>query len=426
MPFSRHDPPPDAVPARALRDAVARGVITDAQHAAILALAGVNPQPAADGGGLESQRAGEAPRGFNWVTVAYAAGAAAVLFAFGWFLIDRWAALGPAGVLLVALLYAAIFATTAVQLHRHGFRVATGVATVLAVEMTPLATWALLQLAGLWPGGRRPPFCDLLSPVFFACNGKWMIVELASIGAALAALRYVKFAELAAPIAVALLMLTFHLAEALLGTPLRELAWGWTVVGSASLVLAVAYAVDRGQGEGGEDYAWWLYAAGLVATFAGMFELWERAGGLRHFLLAAGVVALAVSLYLRRRAFLAFGAATLVWYLGYLAFDVFRETLAFPLLLATFGISVIIGTVLLQRSYPRLTARLDARLGTSAGARRRPVAGFALFLAPLVLAVLSMPVARERDRQREAERRVQEATWRREMAERQQAGRVQR
>src|SRR5215217_6844818 len=84
MSFSRPDPPPDAVPAQALRAAVARGVITEAQHAAVLALAGMAPP---------AEQRGEAPRGFNWVTVAYAAGAAAVLFAFGWFLVDRWSAL---------------------------------------------------------------------------------------------------------------------------------------------------------------------------------------------------------------------------------------------------------------------------------------------------------------------------------------------
>jgi len=415
MSFARRDPPPDTVPRQALREAVARGVITEPQHGAILALAGLEPEPMA--GEAEPARGlgPEAPRGFNWVTIAYAAGALAVVFAFGWFLIDRWAALGPAGVLVVALLYAAIFGVTAVQLHRLGFRVATGVATVLAVEMTPLATWAVMRLAGFWPDDPRTPFCSGASPAFLACTGKWMVLELVSIGAALLALRRVAFGELAAPIAVALLFLTFHVAEAVVGAPLRFEGWGWGVIAGASLVLTTAYAVDRRQREGGEDYAWWLYAAGLLAAFAGMVELWSREDGLRPAMPAVGVLALAVSLFLRRRAFLAFGAVSLVWYLGYLAFDVFRDTLAFPLLLATFGISVIIVTVLLQRSYPRLVARFDSRADAAGGtgARRLP-GGYALFLAPFALALLMMPGALARDRRRAVEQQAAERRWRQE------------
>jgi hypothetical protein len=288
------------------------------------------------------------------------------------------------------------------------------VATVLAVEMAPLATWAVMRLAGLWPDDPRAPFCSMASPAFLACTGKWMVLELVSIGAALLALRRVAFGELAAPIGVALVFLIFHVAEVVVGAPLRFEGWGWGVIAGASLVLTTAYAVDRRQREGGEDYAWWLYAAGLVAAFAGMVELWSREDGLRPALPAVGVLAVAVSLFLRRRAFLAFGAVSLVWYLGYLAFDVFRDTLAFPLLLATFGISVIIVTVLLQRSYPRLVARVDARAGGAVGpgARRLPGA-YAVFLAPFALALVMMPGALARDRRREAEQRAAELRARR-------------
>jgi len=271
------------------------------------------------------------------------------------------------------------------------------------VEMTPLATWAVMRLVGLWPDESRPPYCGV-SAASLACSGKWVVIELASIGAALAALRYVKFSELAAPIAVALVLLTFHLTEMLVGAPLRQEAWGWGVLAGASLVLTAAYAVDRRRQEGGEDYAWWLYLAGLVAAFAALVELWSRNGGARAVLLPVGVLAVAVSLFLRRRAFLLFGAVSLVWYLGYLAFDVFRDTLAFPLLLATFGISVILVTVLLQRSYPRLVRRVDERAG-GVGARRLP-GGYGVFLAPLLLAVLMMPRALAEGRRREAEQRA--------------------
>jgi len=47
-------------------------------------------------------------------------------------------------------------------------------------------------------------------------------------------------------------------------------------------------------------------------------------------------------------------------YLGYLAFDVFRKTVGFPIVLATFGLVVILVTVLAQQRYPELVRRMDA------------------------------------------------------------------
>lgn len=390
-------PPPSGVPASTLRDAVARGVISQEQHDALLAM---SAEPV---GYEEAPR--EAPRGFNAVTIAYAVGAAAVVFAFGWFLVDRWHALGPGGVLGVALLYAAVFATAAVVLTRHRFTTAAGVATVLAVEMAPLITWALMRLGGLWPGGAPWAHCDA-APVALACNGKWMVLELASVAAALAALRWVRFAELTAPIAVALLLLTFHAAEAIAGAPFRQRSWGWAVVACASLLLTAAYAVDRRLREGDEDYAFWLYLGALAALFAGTMELWGTERALRHLAPIVGAAALALAVALRRRAFLLFGAATLIWYLGYLAFDLFRRTVAFPLLLASFGLAVIVGTVLLQRAYPRLTRRAGPRaLGEGA---RRLRGGYLVFALPAVIAVAMLPGALARDRVAQARQRAAE------------------
>src|SRR5215208_6091875 len=86
-----------------LRLAVARGIITRAQYEAILAL---DPAAAAEPSPVRPETAG----GFNWTTVAYALGAMVVVFAFGWFLADQWDTLGPEGVLVVSLVYAAMFA----------------------------------------------------------------------------------------------------------------------------------------------------------------------------------------------------------------------------------------------------------------------------------------------------------------------------
>ncbi|MDQ3810849.1 MAG: hypothetical protein M3336_11210, partial [Chloroflexota bacterium] len=140
------------IPLDRLREAANQGLISEAQYQAILALdAAARPDTTlADVPGPEHAPAPEAPKGFNWISVAYFAGALLILFAFGWFLVDQWEALGPAGVLLVALVYAMVFLFTGWSLRRRGFRLAGGLAVTAAVGMTPLATWAVESLLGIW------------------------------------------------------------------------------------------------------------------------------------------------------------------------------------------------------------------------------------------------------------------------------------
>src|SRR5688500_12460714 len=73
----------------------------------------------------------EARESFSVITVAYALGVLLVLFALGWFLVDRWSKLGPAGVLMVAGGYAGAFALAGTTLRRRGFLTAGGLTIVL-------------------------------------------------------------------------------------------------------------------------------------------------------------------------------------------------------------------------------------------------------------------------------------------------------
>lgn len=180
--------------------AVERGIIDADQRARLEALAAE----------LESKSPpGEARRGFNAISIAYSLGGLLVLFALAWFLLERWRALGPAGVLAVAALYAGAFAVVGSVLRRRGFTVAGGLAIVLAVGMTPIWAWAVLRLTGEMPD----PFAwdNALSRYEPYIGSRLAILALATIGVALATLRRVRFFALGIPLAagfVALLMST--------------------------------------------------------------------------------------------------------------------------------------------------------------------------------------------------------------------------
>lgn len=385
-----------AISIAALRRAVERGVLSSAQLDLLLA----DPEQT-----VTAESPTEAPEAFNAITIAYYLGAFVVLFGFGWFLVDRWKALGAGGILVVALIYTTLFLGTAYLLRRQRFAIAAAFATLLAVGMTPLITWSLLELSGVWPE-RAPGLCAWDAPWLFDCRGKWMVIELTTILASLVALRTVRYAVLMKPIAISLLVLTFHLTESLFGYTFQMNAAGWAVVAAASFILLLAYAVDR-RNDTDQDYAFWLYLPGLVAAFAGMQMVWSFDHSLRHVLILIAIAAMAIAVYLRRLLFLAFGAICFVWYLGYLAFDVFEGVVALPIILATVGLLVILGAVWAQRNYPRLVERVRE---TSGGERVMP-GGYLVFAAPALLALLMIPLAAPRDRELLAQQRHHNRMW---------------
>jgi hypothetical protein len=348
MPEPSGAPRPEISHAR-LNAAVAAGIISADQAAAIRAL----PEP----GGAPAV---EARRGLNAVAIAYFVGGAAVLFGFGWFIVDRWRALGPGGILVVSLVYAALFALTSRTLGRYGFRFAAGIAAVLTVGMTPLVAWALLDLGGLWyePGVRSgmpmPYQVDVLESL------RWIPLELATALAALIALRRVRFGILALPVAAALPMAVAHAMPLLVSPDVLVELNSWAAVGSAMVLLAAGYYVDQHTTDG-EDYADWIYLSALVTLTVAVLVLWPLLGAERHALIAVAIGLFALSLYLHRSMFVVFGALGVIGYLAYLAFDVFKNFANFPVLLATFGLSVIVLTVWLQRRYPALARRVEAR-----------------------------------------------------------------
>jgi hypothetical protein len=230
---------------------------------------------------------------------------------------------------------------------------------------------------------------------------RWMILELATLGVALAAIRRVRHFLLGVPIAVTLVALLVHLGQAL-GDP--RLAWyvgSYYLATAACLVLAIAYLVDRHQ-PAREDYAVWLYLGGEVLLLFAHFWLWRFLGPWRHALPLTAAAFLIAALYLRRRVLLAGAGAAAFGYLVYLAFDVFRRVVALPVALAGLGLVVIVATVWAQRRFPALVERIG-QTGDAAGKKRLPAHLVAAF-GPLAIAVTAMLFAAREAEERTAER----------------------
>lgn len=385
---------------RRLEAAVALGIITAEQAQAIRDIAPVRPEGGA-----------EAPRAFNAATLGYVLGAITVVIAMGWFLADRWKWLGPGGVLAVVALYAVLALVVARFLRREGYPIASAFAVLLTVVLAPIGAIALGDLFDWFPPPARMG-CGYPDFVLWYCRGEEIFAELATALVALIALRQVRFSLFVVPLAAVGLRMLFHVSDAIGRNGLGDATSGWVWVIGASLMATAAYATDRRQ-RGDQDFAVWLHLAAVLSAFASTLHLLSVYEGYRHLLIPGAFVAFAASLTLRRFAWLLLGMAWFVWYLGWLAADVFRDSPFFPIVLAALGVAVIIATVWVQRN----AARLAARFGTvTSDGRSRFPGGIPLLLAPVLVALLMMTHGMELDRERRIEQRWQERRWSRRAA----------
>ncbi len=413
-------PDPDAgldpeLPALLTRG-VEAGIISEEQRARLLAIAApAAARPAAQGA--------ERPIGFNVVTVAYGLGALLVVFASGWFLVDQWSRLGEWGVLAVVAAYAGVLVLAAHWLARHRFPLAADLATMLAVSLTPLVAWAVLSLTGRWPT-ISPPGPLLHNTIWMAWQ--WVIVDLSLLLVALLVVRRRRIVTLTWPIAVALWATWFHVGQLLLGDdgPIGFDRWLLLANGCALLFVAERVerwqrraATDAGVAAGGDasartvgrDFANAFWVTGLVATAVAYMVIWSRADEpWQHLLPLFSLGLVALSLYLRRRVVLLVGVAGILGYLAFLAEDVFKDYVSFPILLAGFGVLLILATVWTQTRFPALVERIDASRGDDERSLPwSPVMAALPTLFALSMAVLAFADAGEERVQRYFRERLQ-------------------
>ena len=302
----------------------------------------------------------EAYKGLNAVTVAYYFGAMLMISACAWFLGDKWDALGSPGVFATVLAYMLVALGLGRFLRARGYVVGGGLLITVAVCLVPLLVYTVEDMLGLWPAARPGEYKDYYPRV----HGSWVVMELATMAAALVALRFVPFGFLTAPLAHAFWFFSMDVAEWLFGESLSRGQRCWVSVLVGVLTMLVGYGLERTyrtrESPRSEDFAFWCYLFGLMAFWGGLtfMESGSEVGRVVYALINVGLIALGV--WLRRTVFIVFGVLGVHVYLGHLAYEVFKDSVLFPFALALLGLSVILVTVLAQRQFiKRLRPRVD-------------------------------------------------------------------
>lgn len=300
---------------------------------------------------------------FTGLNVAYYFGALVVIAAMGWLMTLGFQAVEPWAVFFIAVAYALVFVNAGGRLWRGGMLVPGGLLSTMAVCMTPLAVWGLERATGFWPAQDPGNYRDFFPYI----RSSWIWMEACTVLAALFALRKVKFPFLVAPAAVALWFMSMDLSSYLAG----KQSWDGALYRQVSIVfglsmLFVAWLADK---RTEVDLSFWLYLFGMTA-FWGALSSMDSGSQLRRFLycmLNVGFIVLSV--VLKRRVFLVYGAIGVNAYLVMLAYRVFENSVLFPFALTALGLAVIWAAVKYQRNRERIELWLESLLPFSARAR---------------------------------------------------------
>lgn len=347
-----------------LDEAVAAGLLAR-QQAAPLAefLAARLWQPAGAAAPMLGESGGAR---FKAAHILYYLGGMLAIGAASLFLTVGFAQLGGAGMALIAALYAGAAYKVATHFLGRELRVPAGILATLVVVLVPLAAYGLLLALGVdFLGHDYSQYHSRIDPV-------WLTLEVVTLAVGAGLLQRLRLPFMVMPVAVTLWYMSMDLAALLLASPeLDGLGWtdGWRFREQFSLVfglltLGLALWVDLRSrfARPGEDFAFWLHLAGLLAFWGGLSSLDSGSewGRFAYAMINLGLIA--VGTVLVRRAYAVFGGLGLAFYLGYLAHRVFRDSLLFPFALTLLGLGIIALGLVWQRHQDGWRGRLLAAL----------------------------------------------------------------
>ncbi|WP_437883668.1 DUF2157 domain-containing protein [Pseudomonas sp. LRF_L74] len=293
---------------------------------------------------------------FQLAHVAYYFGAVLIMAAMGWLMTEAWMTVGDVALLLIAISYIGLFTGCGLHLWKRGQQIPGGLLGAVAVSLTPLAIFAVERLTGVWPmDDGQIDYHNYYTYV----QGGWLAMEAATLVTGLLMLRLLPFPFIVMPMAVALWFMSMDLTELLHGD-----SFSWEERRDVSLWfgLALLLACFWIDGRTRRDYAFWGYLAGLLAFWGGLSlsDSGSEWGKAIYCLINLGLMAIAV--LLRRPLFMIFGALGVAGYLGYLSYEVFADSLLFPIVLTLIGLGVIGLGLLYQKHRERFSARLRTHL----------------------------------------------------------------
>jgi len=312
----------------------------------------ISPQQAEQLWDFLSAQTDDSP-GFRLTHILYYLGGMIAIGAMSLFMNLGWERFGGAGLLTIALLYAATALwLTEHLLNRMHLPIPAGIAAAFVVVLTPLAVYGAQLEFNWWPEGMA------YRDYHVYIDWRWIMMEFATlITGAVMLWRYV-LPFLVMPVAVTLWYMSMDITPFLFHD--QDYSWGHRKVVSLCFglfMVLIAFIVDI-RTRHGKDYPFWLYLFGVLAFWGGLSTL-EGNSELNKFLyLCINLLMIFTGAVLSRRIFAVFGGIGATGYLYHLADMVFKDSLLFPFALTFIGLGIVYLGIIWQRHEKATSTRL--------------------------------------------------------------------
>jgi hypothetical protein len=227
--------------------------------------------------------------------------------------------------------------------------------------MMPLAVYGVQEAFGLWTEFGKPA---TVRDFYIWIKGSFVFMELATIAAALLALKFYRFPFIVFLMAVALWFLSMDVVPWITHSQFGDWETSRKVSIWFGLGVVIAAVIVHGRQRSG-DFAFWLYLFGVLTFWGGITATSNGSNLDKALYCALNVGFLLIAVLLGRRVFAVFGALGIAIYLGDLAEKLFHDSLLFPFALSAIGIAIIALGLYLHRRMPAIEAWFDARLPAS-------------------------------------------------------------
>lgn len=290
---------------------------------------------------------------FRFTHILYYFGGLIAIGAMSLFMTLSWESLGGWGLLLIALIYAgAGLWLTEFFLKRLDLKIPAGITATFVVVLTPLAVFGFQAGMGWWSGGHE--YRDYHRYI----DWSWLFMELATLASGAVMLWRYRLPFLVMPVAVTLWYMSMDLAPFLFGA--EYVSWElrkWVSLWFGLLIVLLAFWVDI-RNQSSRDFAFWLYIFGVTAFWSGLSLMESESEWSKLLYCLMNIAMIFTGAILGRRVFVVFGGLGVAGYLGHLAYEVFENSLLFPIALTLIGLAIVWLGILWQRHEQRVSDRL--------------------------------------------------------------------
>lgn len=300
---------------------------------------------------LESLRPEQAK--FQTLHILYYFGGLLILASMTWFLTNAWD--DGFSIMLISGVFAAIYTAIAHNLwYKKDLKIPAGLIITAAVGLSPVFTYGLQKAVGFSYATRPYEF----DTVFDWFKSSWFLMEIATLATSLMALRYFKFALLTLPLTAALWFFTMDVTTYVHGANYAHKNHEIVSCFFGLAVIAASYFVNKKYKY--PDYAFWTYLFGMTSFWFGLTLLDSDSEFNKFIYCMLNVLFIFFSVYIRRRIFMIFGSFGVLFYLGHLAWKVFKDSYAFPIVLALLGLAIVYLGIKYQKNKMAIEAKVES------------------------------------------------------------------